>query len=169
MKLAIILILVFLVACSQPQNFFPSPATPTPTNVDAVERVTRHAQNFTPESTPEEIKVPLSPVENTEHVIDPYSELGCEQLLSAEQFAASCGKDASDFVITYKIGTQNCFINIRDRQNERRTAGITLSGFEDTEHAAREFERRAKVLGRNITTTVGEQSYRFSQLDRELL
>ena len=166
----VLLVLVLLFACSEPQKLTPEPAASLDQgNVETIEQVTKPAQNFTPEPTPQESKVPLSPLENTPHVADPYSSIGCEQLLTTEQFASACQKTADTLVVTSKIGTRNCYVNIRDRDNERRTAGLTLTGFEDAEKAKNEFERRAKVLGRNITSEAGEQSYRASQFERELI
>ncbi|MBS3125196.1 hypothetical protein J4211_03005 [Candidatus Woesearchaeota archaeon] len=168
--ISVLLVLVLVAACSEPKRLTPEPLAPLEQrNVEAVEKVTRPAQNFTPEPTPEEHKVPLSPLENTENVPDPYSSIGCEQLLTAEQFASACQKMADTFVVTSQIGTRNCFVNIRDRDNERRTAGLTLTGFSDAQAAKKEFERRAHVLGRNLSTSAGEQSYQFTKVDRETL
>lgn len=95
----------------------------------------------------------------SESYYEPYSQLGCESLLTADEFAAECGKSADDMVVTYKIGTKNCFVNVKDRLNERLTAGISLTAYKTGFDAAEEFERRLKVLKVGADKSVGERAY----------
>ena len=52
--ISVLLVLVLVAACSEPKRLTPEPLAPLEQrNVEAVEKVTRPAQNFTPEPTPE--------------------------------------------------------------------------------------------------------------------
>ncbi len=152
--------LVLLLACSTALK----PSEPQPVSqaeVEAEEQVTRPAQDLTE-------PVPATPPAQ-ERIPEPYSKLGCEQLLTPEQFASACGKMVSELVVTSKIGTRNCFINIRDRRNERLTAGITLTAMDDEKTAKKEFERRAAVVKQEMSSAAGEQAYFFPKLERQTI
>lgn len=154
------LLLILLLACST----VPKPSEPQPitqTEVETQEKITRPAQNLT------EAQIPPTPLSVPEKIPEPYTKLGCEQLLTEEQFANACGKIKSDLVITSKIGTRNCFVNIRDRRNERLTAGVTLTAYEDSLTAREEFERRVAVLKQEMSSVAGEQAYLFPKLGRQ--
>jgi len=116
---------------------------------------------------PEE--VPPSPLEVTGREIEPYTQLGCEKLLTDAEFAKECGKDISGVVVTYRVGTHNCFVNMKDRANERLTAGVTLTGYKDSETAEIEFDRRLKVLKVGADKSIGERAYTspIKLVDRE--
>ncbi len=155
MKKILLLLLLVLVACA--------PAAPparevaphaAPPQVITQERVVSPPQPPTPV-----VREPEVMPEPAGYQIDPYSQLGCEQLLTAQEFAGVCGKQAGDLVVTYRIGTRNCIVNIKDRANERRTAGFTLTGHKDAESAEEEFDRRLVVLKVGADKSVGERAY----------
>jgi len=173
MKKIVLLLLLLMVACA--------PSAPTVTDTDTkapvAPEVKTQEQVVSPPQPPvpkaEEVKeeVTGTPVEPTGSPIDPYTQLGCETLLSAEEFAKECGKTADGLVVTYRIGTRNCMVNIKDRQNERLTAGFTLTGYTDDVTAEKEFDRRLVVLKVGADKSVGERVYvKPAQLvDREVL
>lgn len=159
MRKLLFVLLAVLIACSPPQPV----TTPAPEQQESVvetqEEITSPPQPA-PEPTP-------APAEETELEIDPYTELGCEELLTAEQFSSACGKTADDYIVTYKVGTRNCFVNIKDKENDRLTAGVTLTGYADGETATEEFDRRLKVLRVGADKSVGERAYTMTKVDRE--
>lgn len=163
MRMLFIALLLILVACA-PQ----APGTPGAPGETAVPQISTREQVTSPAQPPspvvrepEPVPVPLTPVENIEYEADPYSQLGCEKLLTAEDFASACGKEAGSLVVTYRIGTRNCFVNVKDRANERLTAGMTLTGYKYAEDAMEEFDRRLKVLKVGADKSVGERVYDF--------
>jgi len=79
-------------------------------------------------------------------------------LLTEEEFADKCQSD-SKLVVTYKVGTNNCFVNIKDRQNERLTAGVSLTRYKSAEDAQEEFERRVDVTKATTDQSIGEMAY----------
>ena len=169
-----VLLLLVLVACA-PVETGPEPAVAPlgaqDTTIATSEQVTSPAQQAeqrrrTAQPEPE---VPPAPIETIAYEIDPYSRLGCEQLLTGEQFASNCGKSASDLVVTSKIGTRNCFVNVKDRLNERLTAGITLTGYASSAEALTEFERRLKIFQVGADDSVGERAYVFPKVDRQTI
>ena len=164
MKWVLALLLLVLLACAPARE--QPPAAPAPEAPPAApEVVTREEVVSPPQPKPlvmpeeEEEEAPGTPLEPSGAEIDPYSQLGCEQLLTDGDFAKECGKDINDIVVTYRIGTKNCFVNIKDRVFERRTAGITLTGYKDAETAEAEFDRRLKVLKAGADKSVGERAY----------
>jgi hypothetical protein len=162
----VVLLFLLLVACAPaapPREPVPAPRPAEP-QVITEEEVVSPPQ----ELPPKQVEV-LTPEEPTGWEHDPYSQLGCESLLTEEEFASSCGKDASGLVVTYRIGTKNCFVNVKDRANERLTAGITLTGYKDAETAEEEFDRRLVVLKVGADKSVGERAYEFPKLDRETI
>ena len=169
----LVLLLLILVACApvEPET----PVEPVSKPISQPDVTTTESVVSAPKKAPvapvedKDDEVPLSPVENIDYDIDPYSQLGCEQLLTAEQFAESCGKDAGTLVVTYRIGTRNCIVNIKDYSNERLTAGITLTGFSDAETAEEEYDRRLRVLKVGADKSVGERAYEFPKLDRQTI
>src|SRR5574341_47699 len=110
MRKMLFFVLLLLVACApaaQRPQVQPAPAgEPT---VISKEEVTSPPQPAPPRAITEE-EVTGTPVEPTGSVIDPYSELGCGQLLTAGEFASACGKDPATFLVTHKIGTRNCYV-----------------------------------------------------------
>ncbi len=165
------ILLIFMVACAS--QVVDEPVEPVS------KPVVSEVSSETPEPAPVKLPpapVPLvaesedvspAPLENVEYEIDPYTELGCENLLSEEGFAQECGKSASDLVVTYKVGTKNCFVNVRDRANDRLTAGVTLNGYDSAETALGEFERRLKVYVVGADDSVGVRAYTLAKADRE--
>lgn len=146
-----------------------TPAAPTlqDSNMPVVEPTVQTSEEVIspPQDLPEQEEevmmedVPPAPLENVESVPEPYSQLGCEQLITKEEFASSCGLDPELVSVTYKIGTKNCFINMKDLQNERLTAGISLTGYDSGVKAAEEFDRRLDVLKVGADKKVGERVY----------
>jgi len=171
MKKILAFLFLLLVACAPAMPAKePTPAkAPSEPQVTAQEEVVSPPQELPPKPTEIEEEVTGTPVEPTGWEHDPYSQLGCESLLTEEEFASSCGKDASALVVTYRIGTHNCFVNVKDRANERLTAGITLTGYDDAETAEKEFDRRLVVLKVGADKSVGERAYEFPKLDRETI
>ena len=171
MKKLLLLLLSILVACSpaMPPAEPVEPVTVPEAKIVAEEEVTTPAE--APEEQPvvEEEVVPGTPLEPKGYDIEPYTQLGCEQLLTEGEFASNCEKESDILVVTYKIGTNNCFVSIKDRLNERLTAGITLTGYKDAESAEEEFDRRLKVLKVGADDSVGERAYTppIAMVDRE--
>ena len=159
MRKILFVLLAVLIACSPPQPV----TTPAPEQHEAVVE-TQEVVTQPPQPAPE---IAPTPSQETELEINPYTELGCEQLLTSEQFAAECGKTADDYIVTYKVGTRNCFVNIKDKQNDRLTAGVTLTGFANEEVATKEFDRRLVVLKVGADKSVGERAYTMTKVDRE--
>jgi len=100
---------------------------------------------------------------------EPYSQLGCENLLTAETFAKECNQTVEKLVVTYKIGTRNCYVSIKHREEERLTAGITLTAYGTSADAIEEFDRRLKVLKKGADKSVGERVYTWPKMQRETL
>ena len=163
------LLMVFLVACAVPQA--PEQKETAPAQEQKVVTQEEVVQPPQPAPTPsyetavedEVVTAPTSPK------IDPYTQLGCEGLLTSAQFAEACGKNAYAYAVTYKVGTKNCFVNVKDKENERLTTGITLTGYKDGFTAMQEFERRLVVLKLGADKSVGERAYTFKKLDRETI
>ncbi len=164
MKKLFLLLLLILVACAPAAP--PMPPVPAPQPVEA-QVITQEEVVSPPQDLPPKPVEVLTPEEPSGYEVDPYTQLGCEQLLTSEDFAKSCGKTAGDFVVTYRVGTRNCFVNIKDRANERLTAGITLTGYADAETAEKEFDRRLVVLKVGADKSVGERAFEFPKLERE--
>jgi hypothetical protein len=167
MKKALFLLLAFLIACAPVQEA-PSEMQDTDikdTEVRTIEKVDSAPEPVRMREKPEEKQeVAPAPEVKEGRVFEPYTKLGCEKLLSDEEFTAKCGPAV---VVTYKTGTNNCFISMKDYENERLTAGITLTAYESAETAMAEFERRAEVLKIDLNTFVGEKVYEFPKFDRE--
>ncbi len=171
MKKLFLLLLLILVACAPavpPKEPVPAPKPAEP-QVITEEKVVSPPQEFPPKTVPSDEEVTGTPLEPTGWEHDPYSQLGCELLLAPEDFAKSCAKSADAFVVTYRIGTRNCFVNVKDRANERLTAGITLTGYADAETAEKEFDRRLVVLKVGADKSVGERAYEFPKFERETI
>ncbi len=168
MKKILFFVLLLLVACApaapRPQT---QPAPVVQPTVMANEVVTSPPQSMPPRSMAEEVTG--TPIEPTGSIIDPYSQIGCEQLLTASEFASACGKDAANFVVTHKIGTRNCYVNAKDYQDNRLTAGVSLLGFGSSADAMEEFERRLVVLKVGADKSVGEKAYTFPKVDRQTI
>ncbi len=168
MKKLLALLLVFALACTAP-----APQTPTtPESPEPAVTATEESAGTVPQ--PEyisETAVESEPSTAEEAALDivPYTELGCAQLLTAEQFAKSCVNESSEFVVTYKVGTRNCYVNIKARSNDRLTAGVNLVGLGDNEKALTEFDRRLKVFNVGADKSVGEKAYTFPKQDRETI
>lgn len=159
-----VLLFLALVACAPaapPREPVPAPMIKEP-QVATQEKIVSPPQ----EAPPKPVEV-MTPEEPAGYEIDPYTQLGCEKLLTPEDFSKSCGKNADEFIVTYRIGTRNCFVNIKDKANERLTAGITLTGYADAETAEKEFDRRLVVLKVGADKSVGERAYEFPKLDRQ--
>ena len=161
MKNVILLLMLLLVACAPAApSAKPMVSSSESPVVETKEEIVSPAQQLPPKVVEvEEGPVPGTPLEVSGSVPDPYSELGCESLLTAQEFADACGKSVDDTVVSYKIGTRNCFVSVKDRLNERLTAGISLTGYEDGEKAAIEFDRRLTVLKVGADKSVGERAY----------
>jgi hypothetical protein len=161
MKKVLFFLLLLLVACAPAApGREPTPAKlPEQPEVSTQEVVTSPAKELPPKTEVPEEEVTGTPVEPTGWEHDPYSQLGCEQLLTAREFAQACGKSEDSFVVTYRIGTKNCYVNVKDRANERLTAGVSLTGYTDAETAEKEFDRRLVVLKVGADKSVGERAY----------
>lgn len=173
MKKALFFLLLLLVACA-PAAPMPPKTTAPPAgepSVSTQEEVTSPSQKAPPSAvtttgTDEEPGTPLEPSGSR---IDPYSELGCSELLTSDEFAKACSKDPASFQMTHKIGTRNCYVNVKDYQDNRLTAGASLTGFEDATTAMKEFERRLVVLKVGADKSVGEKAYTFPKVDRQII
>lgn len=163
----IALLLILLAACAPQQPAAPKMEEKEDLTVPEVAISEEVVEVGGDMEVPEE--VPPSPLEVTGSEIEPYTQLGCEKLLTDVEFAKECGKEVSAVVVTYRIGTRNCFVNMKDRANERLTAGITLTGYKDAETAETEFDRRLKVLKVGADKSIGERAYvpPLAMADRE--
>jgi len=166
MKKLVILLLIVLVACAPA---LPEPEVKEEPKMDKQPVSVITQEEVSKKSVKEEEVIPPTPVVSkpVRSYIEPYSQLGCEQMLTEEDFAQVCEQDANNLVVTYKIGTNNCFVNVKDRLNERLTAGITLTAFDSAADAMKEFERRLKVLMVGADRSIGERAYTFPKVDRE--
>src|SRR5574342_452379 len=108
MKKILFFVLLLLVACA-PAAQTPPKTTGPPSGEPSIS--TQEEVTSPPQSPPSGVTTtgndeePLSPMEPSGSAIDPYSELGCGQLLTAKEFAEACGKDPATFLVTHKIGT----------------------------------------------------------------
>lgn len=173
MKKILFFVLLLLVACAPAAPMPPkttAPAAGEPA-VSTQEEVTSPPQKAPPSgvTTTGTDEEPGTPLEPSGSKIDPYSELGCSELLTADEFANACGKDPASFVVTHKIGTKNCYVNSKDRQDNRLTAGVSLSGFASSADAMEEFERRLVVMKVGADKSVGEKAYTFPKVDRQII
>ncbi len=162
MKKLLALLLLILVACvatPPAADKVTRPAVQAETQVSTQEQVTSPAQDKIKTPAMEEEEVTGTPVEPTGWEHDPYSQLGCELLLEESEFAKECSQEITNLVVTYKIGTKNCFVNVKDRLNERLTAGVTVTGYDDAETAEKEFDRRLVVLKVGADQSIGERAY----------
>jgi len=164
MKRLLLLLLFILIACGPAPPARPAQpaAQPVEPQVVASEQVVSPPQQAPPAPVVEEkVEKPAT--------VDLYSKIGCENLLKGEEFARACDKNVADLVVTYKVGSKNCFVNIKDRLNERLTAGITLTGYVDDVTAEKEFDRRLVVLKVGADKSVGERAYTspVTLVDRE--
>jgi len=168
MKKLIALLLVFALACTAPAPHAPPAQAPTPEPTVMASEQSQGAvtpPTYTSEPAADNMEEQETPV-NAKLDIAPYTELGCEQVLTADQFANACHNDSSEFVVTYKVGTRNCLINVKSRSDARLTAGVTLTGFADGTAATTEFDRRLKVFNVGADKSVGERAYTFPKVDR---
>lgn len=173
MKKIILFLLLLMVACapSAPTVKDTDTSAPSEPQVVAKEQVESPPVQEPPKTAVKAPEVAGTPLEPTGSVAEPYSRLGCESLLSAEEFASECNKTADNLVVTYRIGTRNCIVNIKDRENDRLTAGIALTGYSDAGTAKIEFDRRLVVMKVGADDSVGERAYvpPAKLIDREAL
>src|SRR5574342_1242595 len=171
MKKILFFVLLLLVACA-PAAQTPPKTTGPPSGEPSIS--TQEEVTSPPQSPPSGVTTtgddePLSPMEPSGSAIDPYSELGCGQLLTEKEFAEACGKDPATFLVTYKVGTRNCYVNAKDYQDNRLTAGVSLTGFDSAAEALKEFDRRLVVLKVGADKSVGERAYTFPKVDRQII
>src|SRR5574342_240092 len=172
MKKILFFVLLLLVACA-PAAQTPPKTTGPPSGEPSIS--TQEEVTSPPQSPPSGVTTtgndeePLSPMEPSGSAIDPYSELGCGQLLTEKAFAEACGKDPATFLVTYKVGTRNCYVNAKDYQDNRLTAGVSLTGFDSAAEALKEFDRRLVVLKVGADKSVGERAYTFPKVDRQII
>lgn len=172
MKTIILFLLLLMVACAPSAPTVKDTDTaPSEPQVVANEQVDSPPVQEPPKTVAPPADVAGTPLEPTGSVAEPYSRLGCESLLSAEEFAKECNKTADNLVVTYRIGTRNCIVSVKDRQNERLTAGIALTGYSEAGAAKIEFERRLVVKKVGADDSVGERAYvpPVKLVDREAL
>jgi hypothetical protein len=166
--ITLLMVLSLLVACTAPvvdeKNVEPA---------DIVE-----VDEPQPEIEPEPVAVtePLlesepveeEPEEVPEATVDLYSDLGCENLFSVEEFADICGLDPVFASKTFRSGTKNCYIAVRHITDRTSTANVEAYEFESPEEATKEFDRRLKVrlVGASPKTIAGARTYEFDQLGR---
>jgi len=163
MKKFVLVLLAVLVACA------PAPVVNDNTGAPLMEPTVETSEVVTQPPSPVveetevvmEEKVPPAPIENMDYEIAPYTQLGCEQMLTKEQFAEACGSDVSDLEVTAKVGTNNCYVNIKSISKMGYTAGIALTGFGSAEKAAAEFDRRLKVFKAGAFDTIAERWFNF--------
>ncbi|MBW2969703.1 hypothetical protein KY309_01555 [Candidatus Woesearchaeota archaeon] len=165
MKKTILLLLLLMVACAPTQ---PTVQDKGMEKITEPQITTKEEVITTPPTPPVQAQAEEA---EPQKIIDLYSQIGCGQLLTAEEFAKECGKTADDIIVTYRTGTRNCMVNVKDRQNERLTSGISLTGYTDKEAATKEFDRRLVVLKVGADKSVGERAYTppIKMVDREAL
>jgi hypothetical protein len=171
MKKILFFVLLLLVACAPAAPIAPKTA-PEKASVPVVqtkEEVTSPPQPAAPKTSMNEGETANTPLEPSGSAIDPYSELGCDGLLSAQEFAEACSQSPDDFQVTHKIGTKNCYVNAKSKSDNRLTAGVSLTGFADAPAAIKEFERRLVVLKVGADKSVGERAYTFPKVDRQTI
>lgn len=162
----IALLLLVLMACAQ----VPEPTPIAAQDMPQPEVMTQEEVTSPPVTTPPVPVVTQDDEEEPSPHIEPYTLLDCDKLLTQEEFLANCADTGvTNVVVTSKVGTNNCFINVKDRENERLTAGITLTQYKDGVTAMTEFERRLDVLNVGAAKTIGERVYEFAKADRDTL
>ena len=167
MKKILLFLMLLLVACAPAAPISQGKLAPVQPTVTTNEEVTSPPQQLPPKTTVPVEEVTGTPMAPTGAPIDPYSQLGCEKLLTADEFASACEKSADDFQVTHKIGTKNCYVNAKSVSDNRLTAGVSLTGFADATTAAVEFQRRLAVLKVGADKSVGERAYTFPKVDRQ--
>lgn len=169
MKKILFFVLLLLVACAPAAPIAPktAPEAGVPI-IQTNEEVTSPAQPGVPKTSMDE-ETANTPLEPSGSQIDPYSTLGCESLLSAQEFAEACSQSPENFQVTYKIGTRNCYVNAKSRTDNRLTAGVSLTGFANSPAATKEFDRRLVVLKVGADKSVGERAYTFPKADRQTI
>jgi hypothetical protein len=163
MKKLVLVLLAVLVACA------PVPVVNDNNGAPSMEPTVETSEVVTQPSSPpiveEEVvmeeKTPPAPITNMDYEIAPYTQLGCEQMLTKEQFAEACGADVSDLEVTAKVGTNNCYVNIKSISKMGYTAGIALTGFGSANKATTEFDRRLKVFKAGAFDTIAERWFNF--------
>lgn len=170
MKRIALLLLAVLVACAPVPNVKDNMAPPS------MEPIVKTSEEVTAPAVPSAMpsdamqekpvdemmeNVPPAPLENMDYQIVPYTELGCEQLLTKEQFSQVCGVDVSDLDVSYKVGTNNCYVNIKSVSRLGYTSGIALVGYGSGEKANYEFDRRLQVMKAGAFDTIGERFFNF--------
>lgn len=107
-------------------------------------------------------------VEPDATLADPYTDMGCDAVLSVEEFASICGIDPNYLSKTYRSGSKNCIVNIRHTIDRTSTAAIT-SYLQTSENAASsELDRRLRVrmAGASNSTIKGARTYMFDEIGR---
>jgi hypothetical protein len=170
MKKILFFVLLLLVACAPAAPIAPktAPEQAVVPVIQTNEEVTSPAQPGVPKTSMDE-ETANTPLEPSGSVIDPYSELGCASLLSAQEFAEACSQSPENFQVTYKIGTKNCYVNAKSKSDNRLTAGVSLTGFANAPAAIKEFDRRLVVLKVGADKSVGERAYTFPKVDRQTI
>jgi hypothetical protein len=171
MKKILFFVLLLLVACAPAAPIAPktAPEQAVVPVIQTNEEVTSPAQPGVPKSSMDDGEIANTPLEPSGSEIDPYSELGCESLLSAQEFAEACSQSPENFQVTHKIGTKNCYVNAKSRTDNRLTAGVSLTGFANAAAATKEFDRRLVVLKVGADKSVGERAYTFPKVDRQTI
>lgn len=177
MKRILVVLLALLVACAPApvvddadtaDNGLPEQKKPKVVTKEQVDSPSQEVPEVEPVVEDEPIPVgPSGDVEAREP--EPYTDLPCRDLLTVEEFASACEQEARNLVVTYKEGTKNCFVNVKDRQNERLTAGVTMTEFKSADDAKEEFERRLKIFNVGADASVGERAYEFPKVDRQTI
>jgi hypothetical protein len=174
----VVIAMVFLLACAPPilegEEAKEPVGEPSEPAVDVTEETIVPAAQEKPKvpSEPEvEAEGPVGPgpVNRRKLEIAPYSQLGCEQLASVEEFASACGHNVEKIERTARIGTKNCYLSFTSRELERRTAGIVLTAYDSSEKTLSELQRRADLRKGEITETVGQGVYKFVEIERNNL
>lgn len=170
MKKILFFVLLLLVACAPAAPIAPktAPEKAAEPAIQTNEEVTSPAQPAVPKTSMDE-KTANTPLEPSGAPADPYSELGCDSLLSAKEFAEACSQSPDDFQVTHKIGTKNCYVNAKSKTDNRLTAGVSLTGFANAPAAIKEFDRRLVVLKVGADKSVGERAYTFPKVDRQTI
>ena len=171
MKKILFFVLLLLVACAPAAPIAPktAPEKVAEPAIQTNEEVTSPAQPGVPKTSMDEEETANTPLEPSGAPIDPYSELGCDSSLSAQEFAEACSQSPEDFQVTHKIGTKNCYVNAKSKSDNRLTAGVSFTGFENAPAALKEFNRRLVVLKVGADKSVGERAYTFPKVDRQTI
>ncbi len=164
----LILSVLFVVGC-QPAT--PPAAPAAPTAPAAPVAPAQPAAPAAPAETAPAVPAETAPVERE---AAPMVESGidiskrCYALVSAEDVKEICGAEGK-IVLSPKITSGDCWVNIADQLNNKLTGGFTIVNWDKAVEANREFDRGVKARikqGAVEGQEVGERSYEYDEIGR---